>query len=133
MTLPQIISRNPIQKIPTIAINLRKVLSGGTDGDFYECPANKKARIKGSVVCTGRGAAADVDFVVAGTVMFTWDNADAIAGSYLDRPFGLTTLANGQYGLFDVQLDAGEKLLYQQNTGTNAEMNMNAEVLETPA
>jgi len=131
MALPQIISRNQIQKIPSVAINVRKVLSGGTDGDFYTCPAGKRARIKGYVICTGLGAAATVNFEVAGTVLYTWDGT-ALTGDYLENPRTLTALQGGQGALFDVQIEAGDILQYTQNTGTNAEMNMNAEVLETP-
>jgi len=128
MTLPQIISRNQIQKIPTIALNVRKVLSGGTDGDFYTVPTGKKAKIKGVAVCTGAGAAATVDLNVAGTSFAEWQ---ATGGD--NDPFKPQTLALGVQFPFEIQLDAGEILQYSQNSGTNAEMNINAEILETPA
>jgi len=128
MTLPQIISRNQIQKLPTIALNVRKVLSGGTDGDFYTVPTGKKARVRGVAVCTGVGAAATVDLNVAGTSVAEWQSAGG--GTNPDVP---QDLAPGVQISFDVQLDAGEILQYAQNSGTNAEMNMNAGILETPA
>jgi len=128
MTLPQIISRNQIQKIPTIAINERKVLSGGTDGDFYTCPTGKKALIKGFAVMTGVGAAATVDLNVAGVSIAEWQSAGGNANQFVPQD-----LAVGVQFNFEVQLDAGDILQYSQDSGTNAEMNMNAEVLETPA
>jgi len=133
MGLPQIISRNQIQRIATTALNVRKVLSGGTDGDFYTCPAGKKAIIKGSALCTGRGAAGTVNLEANAVVLFTWDRVTAVIGSYLDKPRALSTVDSGQLALFEVQLTAGQILRYTQNTGTNAEMNIFAEILETPA
>jgi len=128
MTLPQIISRNQIQRIATIAINERKVLSGGTDGDFYTTPTGKKALIRGVAVCTGAGAAATIDLNVAGTSLAEWQSSGG--GTLIQVP---QDLAIGVAFPFQVQLDAGDILQYSQNSGTNAEMNMNAEVLETPA
>jgi len=126
MTLPQIISRNQIQRIPTTALNVRKVLSGGTDGDFYTCPTGKKAIIKGTAQCTGLGAAASVDLNVATISIAEWN----ASGGF--DPFNPQSLAVDALFPFEVQLNAGDILQYSQNTGTNAEMNMNAEILETP-
>jgi len=125
MTLPQIISRNQLQRIATTALNLRKVLSGGTDGDFYTCPVGKKALIKGTAICTGLGAAASVDLNVAGVAIHQWQ-ATAV------RDVSEFQVDVDQIVPFDVQLDAGEILQYSQDSGTNAEMNINAEILETP-
>ena len=133
MTLPQIISRNQIQKIPTTALNVRKTLSGSTDGDFYTCPSSKKAIIKGKVVCTGLGAAASVNFQVNSVNLFTWNSTSDQTWDYTQRPFGLSTANGGQSAFFEVQIAAGQILRYTQNTGTNAEMNFNGEILETPA
>jgi len=126
MTLPQIISRNQIQRIPTIALNVRKVLSGGTDGDFYTTPTGKKALIKGVALCTGLGAAATVTLSAAGVVIAQWQAAGQV-DPFVPRDLKLLTAF-----AFEVQLDAGDILQYAQNTGTNAEMNINAEILETP-
>jgi len=128
MALPQIVSRNQIQKIPTIALNVRKVLSGGTDGDFYTCPTGKKAVIKGTAVMTGVGAAASVNLQFIGISIATWL---ASGGAQINsNPFNMAVDVEFS---FEVQLDAGEVMRYTQNTGTNAEMNINAEILETPA
>jgi len=128
MALPQIISRNQIQKIPTIALNVRKVLSGGTDGDFYTCPTGKKAIIKGFAVCTGVGAATTVDLNVAGVSIAEWQSAAGQTDPFRPQDMALLVQFN-----FEVQLDAGDILQYSQSSGTNAEMNINAEILETPA
>jgi len=124
MALPQIISRNQIQRIPTTLINLRKVLSGGTDGDFYTCPTSKKAIIKGTAVCTGLGAAATVNLLAGGVELCDWD----VAGN-----IGTNNLTVGTFFPFEIQLAAGDILQYTQNTGTNGEMQITAEILETPA
>ena len=132
MTLPQVISRNQVQKIPTVEINDRVVLQPNT---WYTCPTGKKAIVKGSVQCTGLGAAATADFEVAGVTMFRWNNATQPTGSfdYLNSPRGLSTADGGQFALFEVELAAGEIIETTQNTGTNAEFNVWASVQETPA
>jgi len=127
MTLPQIISRNQIQRLPTIALNVRKVLSGGTDGDFYTVPTAKKATIKGTAICTGVGAAASVNLLAAGVIVATWLASGGVASQNDPR-----NMIVGIRFTFEFQLDAADILQYTQNTGTNAEMNINAEILETP-
>jgi len=112
MTLPTIISRNPIQKIPTTALNVREV---GATLIFYTCPTGKKATIKGSAMCTGLGAAAEVRLEANGIEIINWVAAtvdDAIN--------------------FECSLEAGETLAKDQNSGTNGEVNVTASILETP-
>jgi len=128
MALPQIISRNISQKIPSFEINGRVVIQPNT---WYTCPTGKKAIIKGKVSCTGLGAAADVDFVVASVIMFTWDRTTAVVDNAVNAPQTLTTGGGGQFAEFEVELAAGETLVTQQNTGTNAEINLFASVIET--
>jgi len=131
MALPQIISRNQSQKIQSFEINDRIVLQPNT---WYTCPTGKKAIVKGSVQCTNRGAAADASFEVAGVVMFRWDNtAVAPTNGYLDEPRGLSTANGGQLALFEVELSAADIIRTIQNTGTNAEFNVWADVIETDA
>jgi len=123
MALPQIVSRNQTQKITTIAINVRRVLS---PFDFYTCPAGKKAVVKGTANCDNLGAATAVDLNGAGVIIHTWDtgtNTDWWAGD---------TQANTLMP-FEIQLDAGETVDYSQNSGTNASMDFFAKVEETPA
>jgi len=132
VTLPQIISRNQIQKFPEEPITGRVVIQPET---WYTCPTGKKAIVKGSVVCTGRGAAATADFDAAGITLFRWTNASTVTADsgYLNTPLTLTTDGGGQIAFFNVQLAAGETIVTSQNTGTNAEFNVFATVVETPA
>jgi len=128
----RLIPSNVVQKIPTNEINGRVIIQPNT---WYTCPTGKKAIVKGKVQCTGRGAAATADFVAAGIVMFTWDKStvnDALRNPLL-TPLILSTFEGGQPALFEVQLSAGETIVTQQNSGTNAEFNLFATVQETPA
>jgi len=126
MALPQIISRNITQKIPDFALNVRKVLSGGTDGDFYTCPTGKKAIITGQAVCTGLGAAATVNLQFIGITVHQWDAATAASSDKF------LTEINTYYN-FRVELAAAEVMRYTQNSGTNAEMNVNCTIQESAA
>lgn len=116
------------QKIPEFEINDRIVVQPHT---WYTCPAGKKAIVKGSVQCTGRGAAANAVFNAAGEIMFVWDNALNAVLSYIDTPRGLSTTLGGQFAFFEVELSAGDIIETTQNVGTNAEFNVWAKVQET--
>jgi len=113
MALPQIVSRNQIQGIPTTALNTRLV---GASLVFYTCPTGKKAIITGTSQCTGLGAATDVRLVIDGVNILTWDSVNV-----------------GDTFPFECQLDAADTLEKSQNSGTNGEVNVNAKILETPA
>jgi len=128
MALPQIVSRNQAQKIQSVDVNARVVIQPNT---YYTCPVGKKAIIKGSVQCTGLGAAANASFEAAGVVMFIWVGSGAIVGDYIDQPRVLSTINSGQVALFEVQLAASEFIRTIQNTGTNSEFNVFASVIET--
>jgi len=129
MALPQIVSRNQAQKIQSFEINGRVVLQPNT---WYTCPTGKKAIVKGTVQCTGRGAAANADFNAAGILQFSWNaTVAAPVNDYLDDPRGLSDI--GQFAKFEVELAAGEIIETTQNTGTNAEFNVFATVTETDA
>jgi len=117
------------QKIPTFEINGRIVVQPNT---WYTCPTGKKAIVKGSVQCTGRGAAANADFNAAGLLMFSWTRANTITTDYIDAPRNMTTENGGQLAFFEVELAAGEIIETTQNTGTNAEFNVFASVQESP-
>jgi len=132
MALPQIIARNITQKIPSFEINGRVVIQPNT---WYTCPTGKKAIVKGSVQCTGRGAAANASFEAAGIVMFVWTVAtnNAAGVDYINYPRVLTTANGGQFAFFEVELAAAEFIRTIQNTGTNAEFNVFASVIETDA
>lgn len=100
---------------------------------WYTCPTGKVAKVKGQVQCTSRGAAATADFLAAGVVMFRWDTAGqhTFGENYLTAPRGLSTANGGEFALFEIELSAGETILTDQNTGTNAEFNLWATVVET--
>jgi len=112
MTLPQIISRNQIQKIPTIALNTRLV---GASLIFYTCPTGKRAIITGMAMCTGLGAAAEVRLEANAIEVINW-----VAATVDDAKF------------FECSLEADETLAKDQNSGTNGEVNVTARILETP-
>jgi len=124
----QLISSNVSQKLAGRAINRRDVASHPVT--YYTCPAGQKARCRGQVVCTGTGAAATVDFIVAGVIMFRWLSAGFV-NSYLDAPRTLGATAD-QAAMFDFDLVAGETVVSAQDSGTNAEINLFMTVIETP-
>jgi len=126
MALPQIVSRNIAQKIPDFSLNLRKVLSGGTDGDFYTVPTGKKAIIRGRAVCTGLGAAATVQLEVNAVSIQEWDAASGTQSN--QDPKSINVFVD-----FVAELDAGQVLRYTQSTGTNAEMNVFLRIQESAA
>jgi len=119
---------NLTQRLPTRSISGREILQPHT---WYTCPAGKKAEAKGIVQLTGLGAAANGSFVPAGVIMFRWINA-AFVGDYLQAPRELSNARGGQFALFDVPLSAGETIITQQDSGTNAEFNIWARVQESP-
>jgi len=116
MTLPQIISRNTVQIIPTTPLNVRKV--DESPAEFYTCPTAKKAQIVGTCMCTGLGAATEVRLLANGVAVLRFLAADVTA---------LTSK------LFDISLAAGETLAKAQNSGTNGELDLTSSVQESPA
>jgi len=128
MTLPQITSRNQIQTIPTTPL-VTRLTSPAT---IYTCPTGKKALITGVVRCDSRGAANDVDFNVAGVVLYAWSTDAAQPLGYLQVPRDLSTADGGQEAMIDIQLDAGETITYSQDIGSNASMDFFLKIQETP-
>lgn len=116
---------NSLQKINTQQI-LRKDVSGHPV-TYYTCPAGKRAVVKGKAVCGGTGAAATVDIIAKSISICEWQSAGG--GTDINVP---QDLAVGTEYPFELQLEAGETLESQQNSGTNADITMNAEVRETP-
>jgi len=118
--------------IPEFEINDRVVLQPNT---WYTCPAGKKARVKGQVQCTSRGAAATATITIAGIIMFQWTfgTGHTSGDDYINTPRTLSTAAGGQLGFFEVDLVAGDTIVTSQNSGTNAEFNLWACVKESPA
>jgi len=112
LTLPQIVSRNTIQKNPAITLNAREV---GATLIFYTCPTGKRALIEGMAMCTGLGAAAEVRLEADGVELINWVS---------------TTVDESK--MFVCQLEAGETLAKDQNSGTNGEVNVTCRITETP-
>jgi len=126
MTLPQVISRNQTQKISAVPLTGRVVLQPNT---WYTCPTGKKAIVKGKVQCTGLGAAATATFTIAGVIMYEWI-VNATPPDPIIEPRQLDVGAQ-TFGTFEVELAAGETVVTSQNTGTNAEFNLFADVIES--
>jgi len=114
------------QKLQEREINGRVVLQPNT---WYTCPAGKTAKVKGCIQCTGTGAAATADLIAAGIIIFRWLPAGFVE-SFQNGPRTLSADVD-QFAEFDINLSAGETIITDQNTGTNAEFNMFATVTET--
>jgi len=111
---------NAIQKIPTAPVVGRVVVQPET---WYTCPTGQKAIVKGKCVCTGLGAAASVRLNAAGVRLVEWQ-----AAAVSEKVLIINT-----YFEFEIQLAAGETLDTSQDAGANGEINMLANVQETPA
>lgn len=138
MAISSLTSRTKVTTLAETALNGRVVLQPNT---WYTCPSGKKAIVKGKVTCTGLGAATEGRFSVAGTIMFRWeavtgtpkdfsvpDNTSVYFGGFTLRQTPLNT-----FMLFEVTLEAGDTIITSQDSGTNAEFNLFASVLELPA
>jgi len=137
--LLDIIAKNPQQKSPSVEINGREIVQPFV---WYTCPPNKTARVKGTVVCTGLGAAAEARFSVAGVIKYRWIPVVAISSSALSWT---NDVSQGQRGValilppvgtersFDVLLSDGQTIETSQSSGTNSEFNVFAEVTELPS
>jgi len=133
-----IIAKTALQKNPTIGINVRTILQPNT---YYTCPAGKVATVKGRVVCTGLGAAAEARFLIDGVITYRWQaNNTGISLVLVDNTSQIqqqnSTLVDppiNTYREFQFTLNAGESFSTDQSSGTNAEFNVFAEVTENPA
>jgi len=123
----EIIPKNVSQIQAKFSITDRVVIQPNT---WYTCPTGKKAIVKGSVQCTSTGAAASADFVVAGTIMYRWLET-LVREDYRIIPRSLR-VQDSQMAFFEVELEAGEIIETTQSSGTNAEFNIFADVLELP-
>jgi len=117
------------QKIAEFEINDRIVLQPHT---WYTCPANKKAIVSGRVQCTGRGAASTANFSISGVIMFVWVVGSGSLG-WEQSPRALND-GSDEFALFDgIEMSAGDTIVTDQSSGTNAEFNLWAKIQETPA
>jgi len=111
----KLIPSNTVQKIPTVALNVRKV--NESPAEFYTCPTGKKAIIMGSCICTGLGAATEVRLLANAIAVLRYQAGDVTA--LTSKPF-------------DISLSAGETLAKGQNSGTNGELDLTCSIQESP-
>lgn len=121
MTLPQIISRNQVQK--TNKRNIALELDVTMPRTWYTCPTGKIAVVKGSTTCQNTGAAATATLAFAGIIHATWL---ATGGSNVL----LNDLAENFVLEWTAFLDGGDTIITDQNSGTNAEFKFQAEIEE---
>lgn len=123
MTLPQVISRNQVQKTN------KRVITWATDvvqpTTWYTCPSNKIAIIKGRCTCDGTGAAATADLNINDVSIAEWQ----ASGGGTD-PNVPQDLAVGFIYSFEAELNAGETLTTTQSSGSNANFKLNATIEE---
>jgi len=113
MALPQIISRNQIQKT-----NLRTLIQQDTSSHpvtYYTCPAGKIAIIQGAWLCSDTGAGGVVDLNAGGISI-----AEVQASGGGTDPNIPQDLAEGLLFKFVANLSASETLATSQDSGTNA-------------
>jgi len=118
----RITARNTSQKIGTSQLLIRRTLSPFT---FYTCPAGKRAIIKGVASCDQTGSAAQVRLKVNNIIILEWRST----GGDPNKPQELRV---GDGGNLDVEVEENQSLIYDQNAGTNATMDINAKIQETP-
>lgn len=121
MTLPQVISRNQIQKSNKRMTGLINDIVQPTT--WYTCPTGKNAKVVGTATCIDTGAAATATLAFAGVVHATWL---ATGGSSVL----LDDLAEQFVLEWTAFLAAGETIITDQNTGTNAQFKVQMEVEE---
>jgi len=86
--------------------------------------------ITGSVVCVNKGASSLVNFKVNGIILKRWTNSAGSTNFICDNARQLATNVTCP---FDVELDGGESLTFDQNGGfTNAETKIFAYAEELP-
>jgi len=117
--------RNQSQRLGFTAIHYNAAVQPVT---HYTCPAGKIARIIGWCFCEGTGSAATADLDVAGISIAEWQATGGNANS--DSP---QNMAEGVRFDFDEVFEAGETLVTDQNSGTNAEFHLFARIEERPA
>lgn len=124
--------RNSQQKIAEIPINLRSVLQPTT---YYTCPSGKKAKIKYRIQGDGLGAAGNIFCTIGGVRIGNWVNLGTASNVFPpNSPFANTgNLQIGSFVTGEVTIKAGDTVVTDQNSGTNAEFNVFLEILELPA
>jgi len=123
MALPSIISRNNIQKTNKRIIPMTNDVVQPTT--WYTCPTGKVAVIKGNCTCVDTGAAATVALNGNDIILFEWTASGG--GTPLQNP---RDILEGLWVDFEIDLNAGETMTTTQNTGTNAQIKLQAVIEE---
>lgn len=123
MTLPQIVSRNNIQKTNKRNFPLTNDVVQPTV--WYTCPAGKIAILTGTCEGASTGSAATIDLNFAGVSYAEWQ----FSGGGSDINF-LQNLSTGMTIKFEARLEGGETMETTQNTGTNAQFKVQFTVEE---
>lgn len=124
MTLPQIISRNQIQKTNKRMIPFTNDVVQPTT--WYTCPTGKVAIVRGSCACADTGAAANADLIINGVVYARW----IASGGDTNRNGVLNNLLEALSIDFVAYLNAGDTIVTDQDSGTNAQFHFEAEIEE---
>lgn len=111
-----LVARNTVQGIPTVPVISRLT---STAAVWYTCPTGKKARVRGYAILDGLGAAADVHI-----------ERNPTSGDQISLDL---TAAGQSTGIIEFDLEAGDTLGYDQNSGTNASIDGVWSIQETPA
>jgi len=127
MAISSLTSRTVVSTSNKVSFSGRTVIQPTT---WYLCPAGKRGICKGTVQCTGRGAATVMSFRANGNTMYSW-----VFGAVDGNPWELhpNNLQIGAIVPFEATLEAGEIIETTQNSGTNAEFNVWGDVVELPA
>jgi len=121
MGLPQIAARNQMQKTNKRMTGLVNDVVQPTT--WYTCPTGKVATVKGTCTCIDTGAAAIATLSFAGVVYATWlaTGGSSVLLDDLAEQFVLVWTAN---------LAAGETIITDQDSGTNAQFKVQMEIEE---
>jgi len=121
--LPQVISRNNIQKTNKRVTGLVNDVVQPTT--WYTCPTGKIAIVKGTCQCVDTGAGANGTLSFAGVIYATW-----LAAGCDNSPDRLATLCELITINFTAYLAAGETIITDQDSGTNAQFKVQLEIEE---
>lgn len=129
----RIIAKTTSQKLHPVPINdgIHRTVVQPTI--WYQCPIGKKALVKGTVRCSGTGAAATVDLDIAGVTDIRWRAStgwDIRARYNTDLRTDVPDLDRVRM-TFVADLLGGQFIETNQSSGNNAEINMFAEVVES--
>lgn len=123
MTLPQVISRNQIQKTNKRTISLTNDVVQPTT--WYTCPTGKIAVVKGICTCASIGAAATADLNLGGVRFARWVASGG--NQIVVRPIQLEPET---FIEFKADLVAADIIETVQDSGTNAQFKFQAEIEE---